>query len=153
MLFPNNPSPLPSALTSISQSLRSAPFDPPSFLRSSHPSNPSCAKTFLTYVLTAFPPLAKFFTLVFTVFSLPRYRSYLSSPFKEVNLLAKRVLRMTLSSRWPSAQVGVVYAFLPTPSRVTFFPLKGGSWAGSWADCGDSWKEKAGGRTSSIRSE
>ncbi|CAL8581278.1 hypothetical protein XPA_006978 [Xanthoria parietina] len=97
MLFPNNPSPLPSALTSISPITSPAhPSIPHLSCALLHPSNPSCAKTFLTYVLTAFPPLAKFFTLVFTVFSLPRYRSYLSSPFKEVNLLAKRVLRMTL---------------------------------------------------------
>ncbi|KAI4106822.1 MAG: hypothetical protein LQ339_002794 [Xanthoria mediterranea] len=97
LLFPNNPSPLPSALTSISPITSPAhPSIPHLSCALLHPSNPSCSKTFLTYVLTAFPPLAKFFTLVFTVFSLPRYRSYLSSPFKEVNMLAKRVLRMTL---------------------------------------------------------
>ncbi|KAL8766244.1 MAG: hypothetical protein Q9209_006932 [Squamulea sp. 1 TL-2023] len=97
ILFPNNPTPLPSALAAISPiTSRAHPAIPHLSCALLHPSNPSCSKTFLTYFLTAFPSLARFFTIVFALFSLPRYKSFLSSPSKELNALAKRVLRMTL---------------------------------------------------------
>ncbi|KAL8992778.1 MAG: hypothetical protein Q9169_006847 [Polycauliona sp. 2 TL-2023] len=151
MLFPNNPSPLPS-LSSISPITSPAhPSIPHLSCALLHPSDPSCSKTFLTYVLTAFPPLAKFFTLLFTAFSLPRYKSYLSSPFKEVNMLAKRVLRMTLfitmaiGTSW-----GSICFFANTFPRY-FLPTQrwflGGFLGGLWA-----FLERKGGQSSFLYS-
>ncbi|KAL8925419.1 MAG: hypothetical protein Q9208_003511 [Pyrenodesmia sp. 3 TL-2023] len=97
ILFPNIPSPLPSSLASIAPITDPAhPSIPHLSCALLHPRNPSCSSTFLTYIVTAFPPLAKFFAIIFALFSLPRYKAFLSSPAKELNSLAKRILRMTL---------------------------------------------------------
>ncbi|KAL8913935.1 MAG: hypothetical protein Q9171_001320 [Xanthocarpia ochracea] len=152
MLFPNNPTPLPSTLTSISP-ITSPAHPSIAYLSCAllHPSNPSCSKTFLTYVLTAFPPLAKFFTLIFALFSLPRYKSYLSSPFKEFNVLAKRVLRMTsfitmaIGTSW-----GSICFFANTFPRQ-FLPTQrwflGGFLGGLWG-----FLERKGGRSNFLYS-
>ncbi|KAL8818506.1 MAG: hypothetical protein Q9223_002869 [Gallowayella weberi] len=152
ILFPNNASPLPSTLASISPITSPAhPSIPHLSCALLHPSNSSCSKTFLTYILTAFPPLAKFFTLVFTLFSLHRYQAYLSSPSKELNALAKRVLRMTLfimmaiGTSW-----GSICLFANTLPRH-FLPTQrwflGGFLGGLWAFLG-----RKGGRSNFLYS-
>lgn len=138
ILFANNPSPLPSSLASISPITDPAhPSIPHLSCALLHPSTPSCSKTFLTYILTAFPPLAKFFTLIFTLLSLPRFKAYLASPIKELNSLAKRILRMTLfitmaiGTSWGSICLFANYLprkFLPT-KRWFFGGFLGGLWA------------------------
>ncbi|KAL8729069.1 MAG: hypothetical protein Q9166_004986 [cf. Caloplaca sp. 2 TL-2023] len=152
ILFPSNPASLPSSLKAISPVTSPAH---PSISHLScallHPSNPSCSKIFLTYILTAFPPLAKFFTLVFTLFSLPRYKAFLSSPSKELNALAKRVLRMTffitmaIGTSW-----GSICLFANTLPRQ-FLPTQrwflGGFLGGLWA-----FLERKGGRSNFLYS-
>lgn len=138
ILFANNPSPLPPSLTSIAPITDPAhPSIPHLSCALLHPSSPSCSKTFLTYILTAFPPLAKFFTLIFALFSLPRFKFYLASPVKELNSLAKRILRMTLfitmaiGTSWGSICVFANYLprnFLPT-KRWFLGGFLGGMWA------------------------
>ncbi|KAL9589471.1 MAG: hypothetical protein Q9203_001735 [Teloschistes exilis] len=97
ILFPSNPNPLPSSLVAVSPITSPAhPSIPHLSCALLHPSSPSCSKTLLTYTLTAFPSLAKFFTLIFALLSLPRYKAFLSNPSKELNGLSKRVLRMTI---------------------------------------------------------
>ena len=39
--------------------------------------------------------MAKFFTLIFALFAIPRYKNFFSTPIQELNSLAKRVLRMS----------------------------------------------------------
>ncbi|KAI9893711.1 MAG: hypothetical protein M1814_005927 [Vezdaea aestivalis] len=53
-----------------------------------HPSIPSCATQNFTYHLHAFPQLFRFFAGVYALFSIPKYRTLLSSPLK----LPSRVL-------------------------------------------------------------
>ncbi|KAL8700562.1 MAG: hypothetical protein Q9201_005377 [Fulgogasparrea decipioides] len=152
ILFPDNPSHLPPSVTSISPITSPAhPSIPHLSCALLHPSNPSCSKTFLTYILTAFPSLVKFFTLIFTLFSLPRYKAYLSSPVRELNSLAKRILRMTLfitmaiGTSW-----GSICLFANTLPR-TFLPtqrwLVGGFLGGLW-----SFLDSKGGRSNFLYS-
>lgn len=152
ILFPNNPSPLPPSLTSISPITSPAhPSIPHLSCALLHPSDPSCSKTFLTYILTAFPALAKFFALIFTLFSLPRYKSYLSSPVKELNALAKRILRMTLfitmaiGTSWGS--ICLFANFLPRNFLPTQRWFLGGFLGGLWA-----FLERKGGRANFLYS-
>ncbi|KAL8981279.1 MAG: hypothetical protein Q9205_003890 [Flavoplaca limonia] len=152
MLFPNNPSPLPSTLTSISPITSSAhPSIPHLSCALLHPSNPSCSKTFLTYILTAFPLLAKFFTLVFSLFSLPRYRLYISSPFKETNMLARRILRMTLFITMAIGTSWGSICFFANTFPRHFLPTQrwflGGFLGGLWA-----FLERKGGRSNFLYS-
>ena len=152
MLFPNNPSPLPSTLTSISPITSPAhPSIPHLSCALLHPSNPSCSMTFLTYILTAFPLLAKFFTVVFSLFSLPRYRSYLSSPFKETNMLARRILRMTLFITMAIGTSWGSICFFANTFPRHFLPTQrwflGGFLGGLWA-----FLERKGGRSNFLNS-
>ncbi|KAI4110567.1 MAG: hypothetical protein LQ345_006961 [Seirophora villosa] len=138
ILYPNNHSPLPSTLASISPITDPAhPSIPHLSCALLHPGNPSCSSTFLTYILAASPPLLKFFTLIYTLFSLPRWKAYLSSPSQELNGLAKRILRTTLfitmaiGSSWGSICLFanlLPRAFLPT-QRWFLGGLLGGLWA------------------------
>ncbi|KAL8715117.1 MAG: hypothetical protein Q9220_001074 [cf. Caloplaca sp. 1 TL-2023] len=152
ILFPNNPSTLPASLVSISPV--TAPAHPSTLHLSCallHPSTPSCSRTFLTYILTAFPPLAKFFTLIFTLFSLPRYKSFLGKPFEELNSLAKRILRMTLfitmaiGTSWGS--ICLFANTLPRHSLPTQRWFLGGFLGGLWAIL-----ERKGGRSNFLYS-
>ncbi|MCJ1228315.1 hypothetical protein MMC12_004976 [Toensbergia leucococca] len=96
ILFPNISNTLPPTLTPISPITSPAH---PSIRSLScavlHPSDPSCLRTNITFHLTAFPALVKFFALIFSVFALPRYKSFIDGPTKELNALAKRILLMT----------------------------------------------------------
>ncbi|KAF2084774.1 hypothetical protein K490DRAFT_8530, partial [Saccharata proteae CBS 121410] len=88
-----------------------------------HPHDPSCARVYLSYYLRAFPPVARFFTLVFAVLSLPRYKAFVSGPFTALNKLAQSILRMSLfvvgaiGTSWSSICLFQHYlprSFLPT---------------------------------------
>ncbi|KAI9827850.1 MAG: hypothetical protein M1832_004339 [Thelocarpon impressellum] len=60
-----------------------------------HPHDPSCLRTNLLFHTQAFPRLARFFAVVFTLFSLPRYRSFPKAPAAALDALARSVLRTT----------------------------------------------------------
>jgi len=137
ILFPTKPT-LPPALTAIAPITSAAH---PSITSLScallHPHDPSCTRTFLTHTLTVFPALAKFFTLVFTLFSLPNYRLFLAGPLPFLNGLARRIMRLTtfttgaVGTSW--ASVCLFNYLLPR----TFLPTKrwylGGFLGGLWA--------------------
>lgn len=96
ILFPNARA-LPATLATI------APIsDPahPAIKRLScavlHPHDPSCLRTYISYYIRAFPAMAKFWTLIYAVFALPRYRSLIDAPLPFLNAFAARVLRTTL---------------------------------------------------------
>ncbi|KAF2473260.1 uncharacterized protein BDR25DRAFT_282645 [Lindgomyces ingoldianus] len=61
-----------------------------------HPNDPSCMRTYVSYWIQAFPKVARFFTLVFTVVSVTRYKAFLDSPISAINKLAKSILRMSV---------------------------------------------------------
>ena len=137
ILFPTRPT-LPSALTTI------APITDPAHpaIRSLscallHPHDPSCTRTFITYCLTAFPALAKFFTILFTLLSLPRYKSFLAEPLTSTNALAKRILRLTtfitgaIGTSW--ASICLFNHLLPRTLLPTKRWYLGGFLGGLWA--------------------
>ncbi|KAI9881281.1 MAG: hypothetical protein M1830_005567 [Pleopsidium flavum] len=102
-----------------------------------HPTDPSCTRTFLTFWLTAFPALTKFFSLLLTLFSLPRYRLFLSSPLKSTSALAARILRL---STFMTAAIGTSWASICLFTHLlprNFLPTKrwylGGFLGGLWA--------------------
>ncbi|KAK4495835.1 hypothetical protein PRZ48_013103 [Zasmidium cellare] len=61
-----------------------------------HPHDPSCARTYLKYWLAAFPPILKFFTLVYGGFALLAYKSLLKDPSPFVNRVSKRILKASI---------------------------------------------------------
>ncbi|KAK8169646.1 hypothetical protein IWX90DRAFT_185969 [Phyllosticta citrichinensis] len=102
-----------------------------------HPHDPSCARTYITYFITAVPAAARFFAIIFTIFSLSRYKSFVNAPFATLHKLAANVLRMTLfatgsiGSAWASIcffQAWLPRSFLPQGRFVL-----GGMLAGLWA--------------------
>ena len=138
ILFPKNLSPLPSSLTAVSPITSPAhPSIPHLSCALLHPSTPSCSKTFLTYLLTAFPPLTKFFALIFTLFSIPNYKAFLNSPFFQLNSLAKRILKMTafitlaIGTSWTS--ICLFVNILPRHVLPTQRWFLGGFLGGLWA--------------------
>lgn len=93
ILFPSTPT-LPPSLTRLAP-ITSSAHPSHTFLSCAtlHPSTPSCLTTFIRYILTAFPTLAKFFAAYYALFALPKWRKFLQGPSHELNALAKRTLR------------------------------------------------------------
>jgi hypothetical protein len=129
--FPSTTQTLPSSLSNLAAI--TSPAQPSIQALSCallHPNEPSCAKTYISFFLNAAPMFAKIFTLIFSVFSLPRYKSFLKDPVTEANKLAKRVLRMTLfitgalGTSWGS--ICLFQYLLPR----TFMPTKRFFWGG-----------------------
>lgn len=111
-----------------------------------HPSDPSCTRTLLTFWIRSFPPLARFFLLIYSVFTIPRYKHLYHYPVTTLNRLAMRALSMatfvtgSISTAWASIcffQNWFPRSFLPTQR---FF--LGGFLAGFWG-----WVERRHGRS------
>ncbi|KAH9216654.1 hypothetical protein DL95DRAFT_362969 [Leptodontidium sp. 2 PMI_412] len=101
-----------------------------------HPSDPSCTRTYLSHYLTTIPALTRFFTLIFTVLSLPSYAKFYSSPLTTLNNLAARILRYTL---FTSGSIGTSWAaiclfqsYLPSKLLSTQRFFLGGFLGGMW---------------------
>lgn len=136
-MFPNKPT-LPRTLTAISPI--TSPAHPAIKNLSCallHPHDPSCARTYITYYIQAFPAVARFFTIIFSVLSLARYKAFVDAPFAALNRLAKSILRMSLfvtgaiGTSWASVCLFQQYlprGFLPT-QRFFLGGFLGGLWA------------------------
>ncbi|KAJ9649469.1 hypothetical protein H2199_000244 [Coniosporium tulheliwenetii] len=61
-----------------------------------HPHDPSCLRTYVSYWIQAFPPVARFFALVFSAMGILRYKAFAADPVKAAARLVKSVLRMSL---------------------------------------------------------
>jgi len=101
-----------------------------------HPSDPSCTRTYLSHYLTTIPPLTRFFTLIFTLLSLPSYSKFYSSPLTTLNSLAAKILRYTL---FTSGSIGTSWAaiclfqsYLPSKLLSTQRFFLGGFLGGIW---------------------
>ncbi|EOD47222.1 hypothetical protein UCRNP2_6038 [Neofusicoccum parvum UCRNP2] len=137
IMFPNK-STLPRTLTAISPI--TSPAHPAIKNLSCallHPHDPSCARTYITYFIQAFPAVARFFTIIFGVLSLARYKAFIDAPFAALNRLAKSILRMSLfatgaiGTSWASICLFQQYlpkGFLPT-QRFFLGGFLGGLWA------------------------
>ncbi|MCJ1450180.1 hypothetical protein MMC28_000509 [Mycoblastus sanguinarius] len=138
ILFPKAPQTLPSSLIALAPITSPAhPSHTSLSCATLHPSTASCTKTFLHYVLTAFPAIAKFLAAFYALFALPKYRKFLASPLGELNALAKKVLRTSafltgaIGTSWGSIclfQYLLPRAFLPS-SRWFLGGFMGGLWA------------------------
>jgi hypothetical protein len=105
-----------------------------------HPNDPSCLRTYLTFYIRALPALAKVFTAIYGVLSIPRLYKLLKSGTFSVsflNSLAAKILRMStflagaMGTSWASIclfQSLLPRSFLP---RLRFF--LGGALGGSFA--------------------
>lgn len=102
-----------------------------------HPHDPSCLRTYLLYWIQAFPPVARFFTLIFAALSVVRYKSFVDAPGASLNRLAKSILKMSMfitgaiGTSWGSIcffQTWFPKNFLPT-QRWFLGGFLGGMWA------------------------
>ncbi|PVH68858.1 hypothetical protein DL98DRAFT_661980 [Cadophora sp. DSE1049] len=101
-----------------------------------HPSDPSCTRTYLSHYLTTIPPLTRFFTVIFTILSLPSYSKFYASPLTTLNNLAAKILRYTL---FTSGSIGTSWAaiclfqsYLPSKLLSTQRFFLGGFLGGIW---------------------
>jgi len=139
ILFPAVTTTLPAAVSSV------APITDPAhpLIRHLscavlHPHDPSCLRTYLSYYAAAFPPMAKFFTLIYAVMALPRnYKTLLSSPLSVLTPLAARVFRTSffltaaIGSAWGS--ICLLQNTLPRGVLPTGRWFISGFIAGLWA--------------------
>ncbi|OWP02918.1 hypothetical protein B2J93_3498 [Marssonina coronariae] len=136
ILFPNSTT-LPPTLSAISPLASPAhPLITSLTCATLHPSDPSCIRTYLSHQLLTIPPLAKFFTLIFSLLSVPSYAKFYASPLTTLNKLAARILRYTF---FVSGSIGTSWAaiclfqswfpakFLPT-QRFFLGGVLGGLW-------------------------
>ncbi|KAK2626174.1 hypothetical protein QTJ16_004436 [Diplocarpon rosae] len=101
-----------------------------------HPLDPSCTRTYLSHHLLTIPPLAKFFTLIFSLLSVPLYAKFYASPLTTLNKLAARILRYTV---FVSGSIGTSWAaicFFQSWFPAKFLPTQrfflGGALGGLW---------------------
>lgn len=111
-----------------------------------HPSDPSCLRTYLTFWLNSFPPLARFFLIVYSGLTvLPRLKSLYNSPLLTLQRILARALRMStfvtgaISTAW--ASICFFQNYLPRHVLATQRFFLGGFFAGMWA-----WVERRHGR-------
>ncbi|KXJ97242.1 hypothetical protein Micbo1qcDRAFT_6619 [Microdochium bolleyi] len=102
-----------------------------------HPTDPSCARTLLTFWAQTLPRVGRVLVLVYSLMMLPKYKLLYNSPLYLINKLLAKSLRMStfvtgsLSTVWASIcffQNWFPRNFLPT--QRFFF---GGFLAGLWA--------------------
>ncbi|KAM3086814.1 hypothetical protein ACMFMG_000936 [Clarireedia jacksonii] len=137
ILFPNNTT-LPPTLSTISPITSPAhPLITSLTCATLHPSDPSCLRTYLTYWIRVFPKLAKVFTVILTLFSIPSYRKFYNSPITSLNSLAGRILKTTvyiagaIGTSW--ASICAFQAILPRHVLPTQRFFLGGALGGLWS--------------------
>lgn len=94
-------------------------------------------RTYIKYFLAAFPSTARFFTLIYGAFALLSYKAFLANPTKQFNILAGRILRMSLfitgaiGTSWGS--ICLFANYLPRSMLSTQRWFLGGFIGGLWA--------------------
>jgi hypothetical protein len=102
-----------------------------------HPHDPSCLRTYVTYWIRVFPRLTKFFFILFSVLSIPKYKSFYNRPISTLDSLARRVLRMStfiagsIGSSW--AAICLFQSVLPRHVLPTQRFFIGGFLGGLWS--------------------
>lgn len=102
-----------------------------------HPNDPSCLRTWLKYYISAFPAMAKFWTVIYVALSIPRYRLFMSMPLTALNGLAGKILRTTIyltgaiGTAWSS--ICLLQRILPRKVLPTGRWFLSGFLAGLWA--------------------
>ncbi|PHH49931.1 hypothetical protein CFIMG_002976RAa [Ceratocystis fimbriata CBS 114723] len=137
-LFPNKEV-LPASLSAISPlTTRAHPLIKSLSCATLHPSDPSCMRTYLTFWLQSFPPIAKTLFAVYSAMSLlPRFRTLTEAPMKLFTDIVLRSLKLSamatasISSAW--ASICFFQSWFPRSfmARQRFF--LGGFIAGLWS--------------------
>ncbi|PNY28747.1 Uncharacterized protein TCAP_01331 [Tolypocladium capitatum] len=111
-----------------------------------HPSDPSCLRTYLTFWLDSFPPLARLFLVAYSALTvLPRLRTLHDFPVATLRRILARTLRTStfvtgaMSTAW--ASTCLLQACLPRHVLAAQRFFLGGFFAGLWA-----WVERRHGR-------
>ncbi|KAL5942515.1 hypothetical protein ACKVV1_007218 [Pyricularia oryzae] len=145
-LFPDKQNTLPAGLEAIAPiTNRAHPLITALSCATLHPQDPSCARTFLTFWLRSFPPMARFFLAMYAVFALPGFRKLYDAPARVLRSLVTRALSTStfltgaISTAW--ASICFMQAWLPRGALATQRFFLGGFAAGFWA-----WVERRKGR-------
>jgi len=145
ILFPDKET-LPSTLSAVAPLTSTAhPLITSLSCATLHPSDPSCLRTYLTFWLRSFPPLARFFLIFYSALTLPRLRLLYHNPVATLNRLLARALRSStfitgsISTAW--ASICVFQTWFPKSFLATQRFFIGGFLAGLWA-----WVERRSGR-------
>ncbi|KAF2208119.1 hypothetical protein CERZMDRAFT_50003 [Cercospora zeae-maydis SCOH1-5] len=143
ILFPNNPQTLPGGAAVQRLAPISSPAHPGTKHTSCaflHPKDPSCARTYLKYWISAFPPILKFFTMVYGAFALLAYKALLKNPNPVLNRISQRIIKMSL---FITGAIGTSWASICLFNNVlprNFLPTQrwflGGFMGGLWAYAG-----------------
>ncbi|KAI5246087.1 hypothetical protein E4T43_02857 [Aureobasidium subglaciale] len=102
-----------------------------------HPHDPSCMRTYVKYFIAAFPSTARFFTVIYAVFALLSYKSFIQNPMQQLNRLAAKILRMSLfitgsiGTAWGTICLFATY--LPRTTLATQRWFLSGFIGGLWA--------------------
>ncbi|KAG9692563.1 hypothetical protein KCU95_g7401, partial [Aureobasidium melanogenum] len=138
ILFPAAKQHLPSSISHLSPI--TAPAHPAITNTSCallHPNDPSCMRTYVKYFIASFPSTARFFTVIYAVFALISYKSFLQNPMQQLNHLAAKILRMSLfitgsiGTAWGSICLFATY--LPRNTLATQRWFLSGFLGGLWA--------------------
>ncbi|OAQ73591.1 hypothetical protein VFPPC_01271 [Pochonia chlamydosporia 170] len=111
-----------------------------------HPSDPSCTRTYLTFWLNSFPPIARFFLIIYSALTIiPRFKALYNFPVTTIHKIFSRAFRMStfatgaISTAW--ASICFFQTYLPKRVLATQRFFLGGFFAGLWA-----WIERRHGR-------
>lgn len=111
-----------------------------------HPADPSCARNYLTFWLNTFPPLARFFVVLYSALTVvPRLSTLYHSPLATLQRIISSALRSStyatgaISTAW--ASICFFQTWLPRHVLATQRFFLGGFFAGLWA-----WVERRHGR-------
>lgn len=138
ILFPATKQTLPAVVSNVAPITGGAH---PGILHTScallHPSDPSCARTYVKYFAAAFPAVVKFFTLIYGAFALLAYKSLIKDPLAFANRLSGRIIQMSLfitgaiGTSWGS--ICLFSNYLPRTLLPTQRWFLGGFIGGLWA--------------------
>lgn len=138
---------LPASLTAVAPlTSRAHPLMTSLACATLHPGDPSCLRTYLTFWLKSFPPLARFFLLLYSALALPRLKRLYHMPAATVQRIVWRALGMStfvtgaMSTAW--ASICFFQTYLPRHALTTQRFFVGGFAAGLWA-----WAERRHGRS------
>lgn len=147
-MFPNKKEVLPPTLKAVSPlSSQAHPLITSLSCATLHPTDPSCLRTYLTFWLSSFPPIARFFVLVYSAMSiLPRFKAFYNYPVSTIHKVLSRALRTStfatgaISTAW--ASICFFQNYLPRHMLANQRFFLGGFFAGLWA-----WVERRHGRS------
>ena len=146
-MFPNKPDVLPATLSAVSPlTSRAHPLITSLSCATLHPSDPSCLRTYLTFWFSSFPPLTRFFLVLYSAMKvLPRLKTFYNAPLATVHSIFTAALRtstfVTGASSTAWASICFFQTYLPRHVLATQRFFLGGFLAGLWA-----WVERRQGR-------